>query len=339
MAYSKLSDVIVRELWTNDYIDKSPVLQNILGSGLLVKDPKLDSIVNTTDAGQSFELPFIADPVYSEPSIIDDSTNDIVPDSIGWQTMYAMLGLYAKSWKEANIVQALSANNPVKFIRDNYVAKFWAFDLMHRTMKIVSGVAADNIANDNSDLVLDVADDGTGGSSTDVVLDMGHTIDAVGKVGDKQDEFEFIFMHSKVYGDLKKADLITTVMPSDGGLPIEYYGKYRVFVNDLLPVAQGTNKKLYTTVIAKQGALAYSTKELPEEMAAVALVRDELSGNGGGSSQFVTRRGLVVHPIGWSFDKSTVSGVSPTLTELENALAWDRKFQQKNSKFVFIVTN
>lgn len=339
MAYTKLSDVIVRDLWTNDFIDASPVLQNILGSGLLAKEKKLDDVVNSTDAGQSFELPFIAEPTYSEPSIIDDSTNDIVPDSVGWATMYAMLGLYAKSWKESNIVHALSEKNPVQFIRDNYVAKYWAIDLLHRTMKTVSGIAADNIANDNADLVLDVADDGTDGTATDVTLDMGHTIDAVGKVGDKQDDFEFVFMHSKVYGDLKKADLIQTVMPSDGGLPIEYYGKYRVFVNDLLPVAQGTNKKLYTTVIAKRGALAYSTKDLPEEMPAVALVREELSGNGGGSSQFVTRRGLVVHPIGWSFDKSTVTGVSPTLAELENALAWDRKFQQKNSKFVFIITN
>ena len=339
MAYSSLTDVIVRDLWTNDFIDASPVLQNILTSGLLVKDPKLDSVVNATDAGQSFELPFIADPAYDEPSIIDDSTDDIVPSSIDWQTMYAMLGLYAKSWKESSIVQALSVNNPVQYIRDNYVAKYWAIDLLHRTMKTVAGVAADNIANDNSDLVLDVSNDDDQGSATDVTLNMEHTIDAVGLVGDKQDEFGFVFMHSKVYGDLKKADLIDTVMPSDGGTPIEYYGKYRVTVNDLLPVTQGTNKKLYTTVIAKNGALAYATKTLPQEMSAVALVKEELSGNGGGSSQFVTRRGLVVHPIGWSFDKSTVSGVSPTLAELENALAWDRKFQQKNSKFVFIVTN
>ena len=339
MAYSKLNDVIVRELWTNDYIDSSPVLQNILSSGLLVKDPKLDKVVNSVDAGQSFELPFIADPTYTEPSIIDDSTNQITPESIGWSSMYAMVGLYAKSWKEANIIHALSEKNPVKFIRDNYVAKFWAEDMMRRTMKTIAGVAADNIANDNSDLVLDVSDDGTGGASTDVTLDMSHTIDAVGKVGDKQDEFGFIFIHSKVYGDLKKADLITTVMPSDGGTPIELYGKYRVFVNDLLPVSQGVNKKLYTSVIAKYGAFAYSTKKLPEEMSEVALVRDELSGNGGGTSQFVTRRGLVVHPIGWSFDKSTISGLSPTLSELENALAWDRKFQQKNSKFVFVITN
>jgi len=339
MPYSKLTDVIKRELWTNDFIDASPVLQNLLSSGLLVKDAKLDAVVNATEAGQTFELPFIADPAYAEPSIIDDSTNDIVPNSIGWQTMYAMLGLYANSWKESSLIQALSVNNPVQYIRDNYVAKYWAIDLMHRTMKTIAGVAADNIANDGSDLVQDVSDDGTGGTATDVTLDMNHTIDAVGLVGDKQDEFGFIFIHSKVYGDLKKADLITTIVPSNGGLPIEYYGKYRVMVNDLLPVAQGTNKKLYTSVISKNGAIAYSNKTLPSDMSAVALVKEELSGNGGGSSQLVTRRGLVVHPIGWSFDKSTIAGVSPTLTELENALAWDRKFQQKNSKFVFIVTN
>lgn len=339
MAYSKLTDVIVRDLWTNDFIDASPVLQNILGSGLLVKDTKLDAVVNATDAGQSFELPFIADPLYTEPSIMDDSTNEITPSAIGWETMYAMVGMYSRSWKESSLVHALSTNNPVQFIRDKYIAKYWAEDLIYRTMKTVAGVAADNIANDNSDLVLDVSNDDDNGSATDVTLNMDITIDATGKVGDKQDGFNFIFMHSKPYGDLKKADLITTVVPSDGGLPIEYYGKYRVFVNDLLPVANGTNKKLYTTVIAQSGAFAYSAKKLPEEMSALSIVKNELSGNGAGTSQLVTRRGLVVHPIGWSFDKSTISGQSPTLAELENALAWDRKFQQKNSKFVFIVTN
>lgn len=339
MAYSKLVDVIVREKWTEDFIDASPILQNILASGLLVKDPRLDEVVNATDAGQTFELPFIADPVYSEPSIMDDSTNDITPSSIGWKTMYAMLGLYARSWKESSLIHALSQNNPVQFIRDNYVAKYWAEDLLYRTMKTVAGVAADNVANDNSDLVLDVSNDDDQGSSTDVLLDMSYTIDVAGKVGDKQDAFSFIFIHSKVYGDLKKANLIVTEFQSDGGMPIERYGKYRVFVNDLLPVAQGDNKKLYTSVISQNGALAYSTKKLPSDMPAVAIVKNELAGNGAGTSQFVTRRGLVVHPIGWSFDKSTVAGVSPSLAELENANAWDRKFQQKNSKFVFIITN
>ena len=60
---------------------------------------------------------------------------------------------------------------------------------------------------------------------------------------------------------------------------------------------------------------------------------------GAGQKTILTRRGLVLHPIGWSFDKSTLSGQSPTLAELANGNAWDRKFRQKNSKFVFAITN
>ena len=337
MAYTKLADVLVRELWTNDFIDESPELQNILNSGLLTKDGRLDSVVNAVDAGNTFELPFIADPDYSEPAIMDDSTNEITPGSVEWANQFAMLGLYAKAWSEATLIKALSTDDPVAFIRDNYIAKYWAMDLQRRTVKTVQGVSADNLSNDNSDLTNDVADDSSGGA--DVLLDADILIDTKGLVGDKQDEFEHLFVHSKVYNDLQKKNLIQTVIPSEGMKPIRMYGDYRIFVNDLLPVIQGTNKKQYVSVIVQRGAFAYSEKNLPSDMPAIDYAENKLAGNGAGQRTIITRRGLVLHPIGWSFDKSAVAGQSPTLAELANGNAWDRKFRQKNSKFVFVITN
>ena len=337
MAYTSLNDVLVKELWTNDFIDESPELKNILDSGLLARDSRLDGVVNATEAGQSFELPFIADPDYSEPAIMDDSENEITPEKIEWQNQYAMLGMYAKAWAEATLIKALSTNDPVAFIRDNYIAKYWAMDLQRRIVKTLEGVVADNVANDSSDLVLDVADDNADGA--DVLLDADVLIDTKGLAGDRQDEFSFLFIHSKVYNDLQKKNLIETVIPSEGMKPIKVYGDYRVFVNDLLPVIQGENKKQYVSVVAQNGAFAYSEKDLPSDMPAIDYVENKLAGMGAGQKTILTRRGLVLHPIGWSFDKSTLSGQSPTLAELANGNAWDRKFRQKNSKFVFAITN
>lgn len=338
MAYTKLSDVLIRELWTNDFIDESPELRNIIDSGLLVKNQKLDSVVNASDAGQVFELPYIADPDYTEPTAMDDSEDEIGVDKLEWANQFAILGLYAKAWREATIIRALSENDPVAFIRDNFIAKYWAMDMTRRISKTLEGIAADNVANDNADLVKDMADDSTD-ATKDVTLDADILIDTKGLVGDRQEEFNYLFIHSKVYGDLQKKNLIQTVVPSEGMRPIKMYGEYRVFVNDNLPVLQGANKKKYVSVIAASGAFAYSTKDLPSEMPAIDLVEEKTKGKGAGLRTIIARRGLVLHPIGWSFDKAQISDPSPKLADLANGNAWDRKFRQKNSKFVFAITN
>ena len=56
-------------------------------------------------------------------------------------------------------------------------------------------------------------------------------------------------------------------------------------------------------------------------------------------TQLIARRGQLIHPNGWSFDSSTVSGFSPTLAELENASAWTRKHSVKKSQILFLTTN
>ena len=328
MARVKIADIIQSTLWTQDFINEDPILKNILGSGILTSDAKLDKLVNALEAGVRFELPYIDEPEYSEPAYGDDSDTEITPDKISWSNMFAILTLANKAYQLANITELINRDSdPAKRLRE-ILALYWSKDLQSRIIASIVGISA----KAGTDLTLDVADDST--DKPDVLLDSSVLVDGVSLQGDNQDKFGFMFAHSKVYGDLKKAQLIEFVQPSEvGAKPIPYYGGYRVFVNDLMPVEDGDNKKKYTTIVAQNGIFAYSQKKITD---AFAVQKNEMAGNGSGITTFISRNGFILHPVGFSY-KKTNSKVS--LADLKSETSWDNKFKAKQHRFVKIVTN
>ncbi len=331
MPKVQLQDIFQAELWTNDVINEAPVLQNILNSGLFRTNAELERVVNAQAAGSRFELPYVDEPDYTEPTIMDDSDDLIAPEKVSWANQFAVLGLYAKSYEYANIVELLARDSdPARVLRD-ILGSYWAKDLQERIIASITGIAE----KAGNELTLDVADDSADGS--DVVLNASIIIDGASLLGDHQDKFEHMFIHSKVYADLKKQNLIDVIPPSEeGAKPIEVYGNYRIVVNDKMPIVNGTNKKKYVTLIAQRGIFAYAEKQLGDDMPVLELYRDPRAGKGAGVSQIIARRGFVLHPVGWSWKKS---GMSPTLSDLKNKTNWDMKFQPKQQKFVRIITN
>ena len=329
MADVKIADILQSTLWTQDFINEDPILKNILESGILIDSAELKGVVNSIQAGSRFELPYIDEPQYAEPLVMDDSDTEISSNKVSWSNMFAVLGLYATSWGYKHITQVINRDSdPAKVLR-NIIANYWAKDLQNRIINSLVGIS--NKAG--SDLTLDVSDDTADGDS--VVLNADIIIDGVNKQGDNQDKFGFMYLHSKVYSDLKKQGLIETIQPQEvGAKPIQVYGNYKVIVNDLMPVVEGTNKKKYTTIIAQSGVFAYAQKELEKPF---AIDTNEKAGRGAGKTDFISRNGFVLHPIGFSWTKST--GLSPTLAQLASDANWGVKFQPKQQRFVKIVTN
>jgi len=332
MPRINIEDIFQATLWTNDIINKAPELNNLLTSGLFRTNAELQRVVNAQSAGSRFELPYIDEPDYTEPSGMDDSDDLITPEKINWNNQFAILGMYAKSYGYANIVNQIKRDSdPAKVLRD-ILGNYWARDLQRRIITSLSGIA--DKAGDA--LTLDVSDDSDDDSKS-VSLNASIIIDGASLLGDMQDKFEFMFIHSKVYADLKKQNLIDIIQPSvEGAKPIEVYGNYRIIVNDLLPVIQGDNKKKYVTIIAQTGIFAYADKKLSGDTPLLEVYRDPRAGNGAGISQLISRKGFVIHPVGWSWKKG---GMNPTLNDLKDKANWDMKFKAKQQKFVRIITN
>lgn len=331
MANIKIADLVQAELWTQEDFIQAPELKNILNSGLLTQDAKLQSIVNNAEAGFRFEMPYIDEPDYSEPDGMDDSDDVATVNNYAPSSMMATLGLFSKTYGYANIASAVSKGTDPAVVFRDIVGNYWGRDLQSRIIAGAVGIAK----KAGAALTLDVADDSTDGA--DVLLDSSVTIDAVGLQGDVQDKFSYMFIHSKVYADLKKQGLIDTIQPQEiGAKPIQMYGNYQVVVNDLMPVRQGTNKKAYCTLIAQNGLFAYADKKLGADMPAIEPVRNALSGYGAGDTKIITRKGFVLHPVGFSYTKTAMN---PTLADLKNDANWSMKLKAKQQKFVAIYTN
>ena len=332
MAKIQIADIFQAELWTNELINEAPVLKNILNSGIIRTNAELQNVVNSMNAGSRFELPYIDEPDYTEPNVMDDSDTDIPTEKVNWDNQFAVLGLYSKAYAYANIVNQIAREkDPAKVLR-NILGNYWGRDLQQRMVAALVGIAE----KAGSDLTLDVADDSDDDTKS-VYIGAGVIIDGASLLGDMQDKFGFMFVHSKVYADLKKQNLIETIQPTEvGAEPIQMYGNYKVIVNDLLPVIQGDNKKKYTTILAQNGIFAYSDKNLGGDMPVLEAYRDPLKGKGAGNTIIISRKGFVLHPVGWSYTKS---GMSPTLADLKNKNNWGMKFKVKQQKFVRIITN
>jgi len=324
MAKIQLQDLFQATLWTNDVLNEAPELKNILNSPLITTSPDLQSVVNATNAGSRFEMPYIDEPDYTEPEAMDDSDDEITTNKLAWANMFAVLGLYSKAYKYSHLAALLARDSdPARVIRD-VIGNYWGRDLQRRMINILVGISK----KAGADLTLDAGDNG---------IDTSVIIDGASLLGDHQDKFEEMFIHSKIYADLKKQNLIDVIPPSEeGAKPIEVYGNYKVTVNDLMPVEEDADgNKHYTTIIAQRGIFAFAQKELGGDMPLIELHRNPLTGKGSGNTTVISRQGFVLHPVGWSWKKS---GMSPTLADLAKDTNWEKKFQTKQQRFVKIVT-
>lgn len=202
---------------------------------------------------------------------------------------------------------------------------------------------ADNVANDGSDMVLDIHGATVADVSASTKFSATAVIDAAAELGDNLDALSAIAMHSDIYRAALKADLIDTVQDSQGR-PIRTYRGLAVIVDDGLPFtaaagSTGTDAAAkYTTVLFGQGAVGYGVTE-PRIAAGTEIENLPSAGKGGGQQVLHSRVNVAVHPAGFAWTEGTIAGDSPSLAELAGAAHWSRVFDRKAVPLAFLITN
>ncbi|MCL2407823.1 MAG: coat protein, partial [Defluviitaleaceae bacterium] len=146
--------------------------------------------------------------------------------------------------------------------------------------------------------------------------------DAKQLLGDAFGQLAVIVMHSAVYTELQKQDLITYIRPSSGTPFGEYWG-YSVIVDDSTPFDPATGT--YSTFLLAEGVIGRGDGT-PVDFTQAETCRDGLKGE----DYLIFRKSLILHPYGVSFVGNNVTGVSPTNAELKNGENWVRVFDNKN---------
>ncbi|NQW01675.1 MAG: hypothetical protein HQ483_18370 [Rhodospirillales bacterium] len=333
MASTRLSDVIVPEVFHRYIVEKTAELSALFQSQLIAADPMLSA--SLSGGGRTFNVPFWNDLGNTDSNISDDDpASDAVPLKVGASRDIAIRHNRNQSWSAMDLTAQLAGDDPMKLIGDR-VAAYWARDMQRTAIATLNGILADNIANDSSDMLHSVSADAVSLLATHQVSATA-VLDACQTMGDSLQDLAAIAMHSKVYTNLRKQNLIDFIPAARGEVNFPQYMGLTVIIDDNLPTTAGTNQTRYTTVLFAPGAFAFGegAPQVPVE-----TDRNPLAGDGGGEEFIVSRREFAIHPRGIKWTDASCAGQSPTNAEVAAATNWDRVYERKNVKMVFLHTD
>ena len=314
---TKINDVIVPEIFTPYVIEKTAEKSRILTSGIAIANPKLNELV--TAGGITMNMPYWKD-LTGDDEVLSDQT-PLTPGKINADKDIAALLLRGRAWGANELAGALAGDDPMAAIGDR-VADYWSRQEQKILVSVLKGVfAAASMANH-------VADKSTQVISGNMVLDAKQLL------GDSADQLQAIMMHSAVYTELQKQNLIQYTTTSDGKITIPTYLTYQVIVDDGMPVetvGEGASAyKVYTTYLFAKGSIGRG-EGTPVSLTPTETDRDSLAGE----DILINRRALVLHPFGIKWIGNP-AGVTPSNAELATGTNWQRVYEDKNIGIVAI---
>lgn len=335
MPETRLSDVVVPEVYADYMAVDSPEVTRFLDSGIVVNNEDLDQ--HASSGGNVINLPFWRDlDAEAEPNIgSDDPTEKSTPHKVVAGKQRALVAYLNNSWSTMDLSGELAGSDPMARILDR-TNTYWSRQWQRRLIASCVGILEGNIASDSGDMVVSIATDAAGAPTDDELFGGEAYIDAELTLGDQIGATTAIGMHSIIYGRARKLDLIEFIRESDAAPAIPYYMGKRVIVDDGLPVTQGDNRLTFTTVLFGAGAFGYGVGS-PHVPVEVDRLPD--AGRGSGAEVLYERRTWLLHPHGFAFDDADVAGLSATLAELRDGAAWSRVVERKNVPLAFLRTN
>lgn len=218
---TKIADVIQPELFAQYVIDKTTEKSNIMYAGAIENNPTLNQLI--VGGGTIFHMPKWNDLSGNSEVLTDQSSLGV--DKITSYQELATLMIRGKAWGANELAGALAGDDPMKAIA-SLVADWWVRDEKHTLMSILNGIFA---SDSMSDLVLDIHEAGTSAISGAAVLD------AKQLMGDASDLLTMIYMHSAVFTELQKQNMIQFIPVAESHIQIPTYLGYRVVMDDSAP--------------------------------------------------------------------------------------------------------
>lgn len=310
-AKTKISDVIVPEVFNPYVIQRTMELSALQSSGIISNNPELDSLAQ--GGGILINMPYWEDLDGDDEVLSDDDA--LTPGKITSGQDVAALFLRGKAWSSNDLAHVLAGSDPMAAIGD-LVATYWARRRQALLFAMLKGVFAAPSMTDNIHNI--------SGETGDAAILSGSTfLDAKQKLGDASSLLTAISMHSAAYTHLQKQNLIEFIPDSEGKVQIPTYMGRRVIVDDGHPVNAG----VYTSYLFGEGAIGLGNGFHPE---AVETDRDSLAGD----DILINRQAFVLHPRGVKFKNTTVAGPTPSNAEVALADNWERVYEPKAIRIV-----
>tara|TARA_R110000744_G_scaffold354112_1_gene460513 strand:- start:1861 stop:2868 length:1008 start_codon:yes stop_codon:yes gene_type:complete len=335
MSSTQISDVIVPEVYETYTAENIPELTDFFESGVVIRNPMLDA--NAMEGGNQVNLPFWhdLDPTV-EPNVSDDTTNSATPNKLGTGKQMARSAYLNQWYSNTDLAGELAGSDPNQQVMNRF-GSYWTRQWQRRLIASCDGILADNVANDSSDMAINVAAESTGAQTAATKFNVDSFVDAIATAGDAGQMFNSMCVHSQVMAQLRKNDDIDFIPDSDGKLTIPTYQGLRLIEDDGMTVTAGSTSGFkYTTILFGSGAFGYGegSPYMPVE-----VNREAKQGNGGGVNEIGERKTWLLHPFGFA-DVGTPASDSYTLAELRLAATWNRVTQsRKTIPLAYLITN
>lgn len=316
---TKLSDIIVPELFNPYVVNRTMEKSALVQSGIITNNSEFDGFAS--QASPLINMPFFEDLTGESEQIIEDA--DLEAAKITSNKDVAAILRRAKMWSATDLSAALAGKDPMGAIGE-LVSGFWTRDMQKELIAILKGIFLSTSMKNN---LLDISAMTEGAAKWSA----NAFIDAQQMLGDAQELLTGVMMHSAVKSELKKQNLIQTIRPSDSAEFDTYQGK-RIIVDDGCPVEGTGTAAIFTTYLFGQGAIALGNGN-PVGFVPTETDRDKKKGSG--VDYLINRKTYILHPRGIKFTNAKVAKTEgPSRAELQEKTNWERVYEPKQIRIV-----
>ena len=313
---TKVSDVIVPEIFNPYVIEQTTVTNAFFQSGIIAPVPDLNF---GSRGGLSIEMPFWKALGERAQLLDDDYDLEIKKIATGQDT--AVQHARALVYGATDLSAALAGEDPMQIIGQQIAAN-WSLEFNHVLLSSLAGSFAG---------VTDNTHDISALSGDAAYMDGASFVDAGQKLGEHKENIVGIAMHSAVEASLAKNDLIETIRDSEGKVVMQTFMNKRVIIDDAIEPASGG---IYTTWLFGPGAIGWGegSPKVPSETGRAPLTN-------GGQEYLVSRRHFVLHPRGirWTPQSGVPAKKTPSDSELAAQANWTQVYDSKNIRIVKFV--
>ncbi len=311
---TKISDVIVPEIFGPYMIEKTTELSRVLSSGIATPDPKIAALIN--EGGKTINLPSWNGNFSVDDD--DDAAVDGVAMSVTKITAYddvACKHVRNKGFGATDLSKFFSGDDPMGAILE-CVGGYWARKMQKILLKTLEGVFK------SASMASNVLDNSVG------VISYETLTSAMYLLGDHYDSLTAVAMHSAVMNKLAQLKLLETYPNPTDRAP--YYtsllGKSIIVDDSLVPDENG----VYPVYLFGAGSIAYNE--------ATGIINAETDRDKqAGVDYLFTRRAFTMHPRGVKW-VGTIEGDTPSYTELATGTNWQLVSNAKNVRIALLKT-
>jgi hypothetical protein len=330
---TRITDLIVPDVFSPYVQNLTEEKSRLVQSGAVVSDASLAVLL--AGGGLTFNEPSFKDLDNDAENIsTDDPSTDSSPNKIGTLQEIQVRMSRNNSWSSMDLAATLAGADPMAAIADR-VAAYWTRRMQAAFIATLTGVFADNTANDSGDYTNDIS----GGAFIDGVTNFSAEayLDAKVTMGDSMEALSMVMMHSIVYNRALKNNLIDFRPDSSNpeAAEIATFLGADVIVDDGVTNSSG----VFHTWLFGAGAVRWGNGSAPVP---TEVYRAPSTGNGAGQDVLHSRVEWIIHPVGHAYVGTAPNG-GPTNAATSNNLAaagsWDRRFpERKQIKIARLIT-